>query len=787
MKISFDLKNLLKHRMVDFLILSGIIVYVWYALFPLLQTGYFADDALNVTAPADAELKGLNVFQLTWIIWYTGWFKTMGRLFPLAFYVYSAFAVLKPLIVYKSATLMVILLDIVAFGYFVKLVTDSKYLAYALMLSICTFFQFRIWYEPLLSFHFMMPLVLLEILASLILYHKFIRNNKKSYLAIAVFSYLLALLTYEISYFLCVLHVVVSLFCLSEQKTGFRLRHLWNAVKQAKFFILSTVALVILSAYFRSASIFDKGGAYTITFTPLLFLKTFYIQIIGSFPLSYFFFNRNVFNFTELVRWLQPGDLIIAGGFGYFLYRLTCRIGEKINIRCLLYLGLSLMVLPAVLISLSPKHQVTPLGAAYLQVYLQYFGAELLVAAFLLLIKRSLVSFRKKYLPRLAWLFMVFVVSCVGLINLLCNRYVVDRMDAIGHYQMVVIEKALKNGLLDDIPDSSMILTGSSWAWDRQEYYYWLLGRKFTVKGLETYLSEQFKEMSSKPVTSFQDRILTLDLRGKNVYVMKYFDYSYRDNGYLLFGRLASVSFDRVSGKTVQVNADALKLFSCGRGVFEAVQGEVVVSSTSGDPQISTDYYVIEKLPRMKLGRNFVLFDVPISGETIDFRSLVFSTRNEKLEKMPSRTSGQGGRWVRHGMELRKSAVLYRPGKWITHNDEQYLTSGWSTNEGTHRWSEGRGARIDFKLKSRRADTVMKLIIVPRMVLGPQRVRIFVNKTLVAETVFEKAGKFVAEFNSDILIPHSANSIRFVFPGAKTYKSDSRLMAVALGKVGVFY
>jgi len=440
-----------------------------------------------------------------------------------------------------------------------------------------------------------------------------------------------------------------------------------------------------------------------------------------------------------------------------------------------------------VLISLSPKHQVTPLGAAYLQVYLQYFGAELLVAAFLLLIKRSLGSFRKKYLPRLAWLFMIFVVSCVGLINLLCNRYVVDRMDAIGHYQMVVVEKALKNGLLDDIPDSSMILTGSSWAWDRQEYYYWLLGRKFTVKGLDAYLSEQFKEMSSKPVTSFQDRILTLDLRGKNVYVMKYFDYSYRDNGYLLFGRLASVSFDRVSGKTVQVNADALKLFSCGRGVFEAVQGEVVVSSTSGDPQISTDYYVIEKLPRMKLGRNFVLFDVPISGETIDFRSLVFSTRNEKLEKMPSKTSGQGGRWVRHGMELRKSAVLYRPGKWITHNDEQYLTSGWSTNEGTHRWSEGRGARIDFKLKSRRADTVMKLIIVPRMVLGPQRVRIFVNKTLVAETVFEKAGKFVAEFNSDILIPHSANSIRFVFPGAKTYKSDSRLMAVALGKVGVFY
>jgi len=787
MRILPKLNESFRRRLPDFLILSGIIVYVWYALFPLLQTGYFADDALNVTAPAEAELKGMSVLQLTWTIWYTGWFKTMGRLFPLAFYVYSAFAVLKPLIVYKSATLIVILLDIAAFGYFVKLVTDSKYFAYALMLSICTFFQFRIWYEPLLSFHFMMPLVLLEMLVSLILYYKFIRNAKKSYLAIAVFSYLLALLTYEVSYFLFVLHLAIPLFCLTGKKTEIRLRDLWYAVKQAKFFILSTVVLGVLSAYFRSLSTFDKGGAYTITFTPLLFIKTSLIQVMGAFPLIYFIYNRNIFTFPELLKRLQPGDLIIAGGFGYFLYFLTSRIREKINIRCFVSLGLPLMVLPAVLISLSPKHQVTPPGAAYLQVYLEYFGAGLLAAALLLLIKRSLGYFKKWYIQRLAWLFMIFSVSCVGLLNLLCNRYVVDRMDAIGHYQMVVVEKALKNGLVEDIPDSSTILTESSWAWDRQEYYYWLLGRKFFVKGLESYLSEKYKEISYGSTVSSQDLVLTLDLRGKNVYVVKYFNYSYRDNGYLLFGKLASVVFDRVSGKAVQINADALKLFSCGKGVFEAVQGEVMVSSISGTSQISMDYYVLERLPKIKLGKDFVLYDVPISGETIDFRSLILSTRNEKLEKMPYRIQGQGGRWVRHGMELQRTATLYRPGKWITHNNEQYLTSGWSANEGTHRWSEGRGARIDFRLKSRRADTRMKLIIVPRMVLGTQRVKIFINKTLVAEQVFDKNEKFIVEFNSNILTPYSSNSIRFVFPNAKTFRGDSRLMAVALGKVGLFY
>jgi len=57
MRVLYNLNESFRRRLPDFLILSGIIAYAWYALFPLLQTGYFADDALNVTAQADAELK----------------------------------------------------------------------------------------------------------------------------------------------------------------------------------------------------------------------------------------------------------------------------------------------------------------------------------------------------------------------------------------------------------------------------------------------------------------------------------------------------------------------------------------------------------------------------------------------------------------------------------------------------------------------------------------------------------------------------------------------------------
>jgi len=711
----------------------------------------------------------------------------MGRLFPFAFYAYSAFSVLKPLIVYKTATLFIILLDILAFGWLVKTVTRSKYLTYALILAVCVFFQFRIWYEPILSFHFMMPLVLLEILVSLRLYLRFIASGSGKSLAGAAFLYLTALLTYEISYSLCLIYPLFSLWNAGRGPGKGRLHAIGRALRQAWIFLFLSAFLALLSIYFRSSVPFDKGGAYTITFTPLLFLETFYIQIIGSFPLSYFFFNRNVFNFTELVRWLQPGDLIIAAGFGYFFYSLTARAEERVNTFRLFCLGGAFTALPALLISLSPKHQATPLGSAYLQVYLQYYGAVLLLAALVLSAGRILARFRGPYLVKTAAVLLACAVSSASLVNLLCNRYVADRMNKIGYYPMVTIEKALKNGLLEDIPDESVILTDSVSAWDRQEYYYWLLGRKFTAATAEPYLAERCKEIASHPVLGTDHSLEVIpagDLGEDGIYLVKYYSYAHRDNGCVLFGRLSSVFFDRRNGKVRMMNVDALRLFTWGNIPFEVIQGG---SGISGEERSSMEYHVIPELPRVSSGRDFVFYEVPIEGDSLEFNSLVFSTRNSRLENISPGVSFKNGRWTVTGARTGRAACFYSPGKWIFYNESQYLTAGWSAHEGTHRWSEGRGARIDFRLKSRRADTVMKLVIVPRMVLGVQQAQVYINNTKIGELVFDRSGEYSIEFNSSLLLPFASNNIRFVFPDAKTYKSDPRLMAVALGKVGLFY
>jgi len=68
----------------------------------------------------------------------------------------------------------------------------------------------------------------------------------------------------------------------------------------------------------------------------------------------------------------------------------------------------------------------------------------------------------------------------------------------------------------------------------------------------------------------------------------------------------------------------------------------------------------------------------------------------------------------------------------------------------------------------------MKLVIVPRMVLGVQQAQVYINNTKIGELVFDRSGEYSIEFNSSLLLPFASNNIRFVFPDAKTYKSAPR-------------
>ncbi|MFZ2385728.1 MAG: hypothetical protein WBE75_05950 [Candidatus Omnitrophota bacterium] len=130
---------------------------------------------------------------------------------------------------------------------------------------------------------------------------------------------------------------------------------------------------------------------------------------------------------------------------------------------------------------------------------------------------------------------------------------------------------------------------------------------------------------------------------------------------------------------------------------------------------------------------------------------------------------------------------LYLLGEWITNTDDRYLTSGWSVDEGTHRWSQGRFANIEFKLNTLKAGPVMKLVLVPKMVVGLQHVLVFVNGKKAGDMLMDAPREYLLDIDTGLLKPDAVNCITFKLPNAKHIGGDPRLLAVALGKAGLFY
>jgi len=129
---------------------------------------------------------------------------------------------------------------------------------------------------------------------------------------------------------------------------------------------------------------------------------------------------------------------------------------------------------------------------------------------------------------------------------------------------------------------------------------------------------------------------------------------------------------------------------------------------------------------------------------------------------------------------------VYSPGTWISHNDKEFLISGWSIDEETHRWNEGHSARIEFMLHELPASPSAELVIVPKMVMGWQYAEIFINGKKAGVVLFHAVKQYKIKFRTDLLRKNAANEILLRFPRPKAAKNDQRLLAVALGKLGLF-
>ena len=522
---------------------------------PMLESGYTNDDSFNSLVQGVVTLTHQNVFSYTYgQISYCANF--IGRFFPIPyFYGPIFFEYVNNLLIYKLLTLFIISLDLITFGYFIRIYTRSSGAAILGILIMPLLFQFRLYHDAILGYEFILPLIVFFTFTSLILLLYYYQNNKVDLLIASYIIYIISVLTYEISYCTLLLYLLVAYFYGRNKKLA-----IYSIIPY--IFISAILALIpiIIRLHNRIAIIGGPGGpAYAPNMDIIQCIHTLIKQTFSAFPLSYYITDPNhIFN-TQIFEFIDTDLFILAVivlGYGRLLllfYRQystdkpTRKIETGKNLLIFLAIsGLILLLAPSAMISLSPKYQSEViLGFGYLPVYMSDFGLAMIVISLIYLTYDRIKS--KKIIVLIT---VIIAITCMttGMINYIDNRNVVEHSNQNWLYPRQIIEDAMRNGLFNNVPNGSTLLVNANNTWDQPSFYSMNTGIKFKeieANGPLKYVGGGNYNPASLPEDGFLYKnkdIYQYSLRDNdNVFYLCY-DAHDREDGYVILSDVKNIS-----------------------------------------------------------------------------------------------------------------------------------------------------------------------------------------------------------------------------------------------------
>jgi hypothetical protein len=209
--------------------------------------------------------------------------------------------------------------------------------------------------------------------------------------------------------------------------------------------------------------------------------------------------------------------------------------------------GLAFLVLPNLLIALSPKQQLgVSWGTGYLPVYLSGIGFALLVVAGLMWVLGRKPSQNGALALAIV---LTILVAVVGALNLNDNRTTVEALNRARSYPEQVVSAAVTAGLMAQVPDGAWLLTNNDTQWQIPEFYRLYAGKSLArvvpVVGPGS-LDLPVLHVTGKP--SSESTSFAVDPSGPPVFYL-HVESGTRDAGYALLSRVesATVTGDRVS------------------------------------------------------------------------------------------------------------------------------------------------------------------------------------------------------------------------------------------------
>ena len=276
-------------------------------------------------------------------------------------------------------------------------------------------------------------------------------------------------------------------------------------------------------------------------------------------------------------------------------------------------------------------------GIGYIPVYIQYFGACILLIGIALYFNTLVRSSKiKKYLS----LIYAIALCILFLINLQNNRLIVEKMNQAYWYPRNILEVSGKNKLFDRVPTTSTLIMESddNLSLDYPPFIYFLTKRDiFTLnsKKILTWYKNNIKPDSSQLPISGEKYFIE---KGP-VYFFRYWS-DWDKRGYVVLSKVSDFKIDHPNSKKTPVKINNLKIFFLGNYNLDL---NVTYTSFSLDSKGNIEKKSVVTIPKnsfeniQKSGNN-VIFSVPIKLETdywIDFQSI----RLNPLPELPYPTN----------------------------------------------------------------------------------------------------------------------------------------------------
>ena len=354
------------------------------------------------------------------------------------------------LLIYKSIILLSLYIDLCLFYYLVLLITKNNRVSLFCSVVTILLFQLRVGsVDPILSFNCLLELVLLFAFLSLIFLLKYLQSNDKKFIFFSAIFYVLDLLTYEVLFPLFLLHVFTIFY--------FRKNETKRNIKTALVFISIAIIYFGICLWLRSHASDLKDSPYQLNFKLSAF-KSYFLQLYAALPLSFYSGVHRYFKIFNVSFYL----LFTATSVLFFLLINKFRCDRE-KFKPVLYLviaGVFFWIIPAVLISLSPKYQHwISFGFGYLPVYVQYYGVAIIIGFVMYLLARR--NYKRRAIGVTLRVFFAILLGFVASVTYLVNYRGVEKN--CSKYPRVVFWRAVH----DLLKNKSVIILDNS---ERMKY-----------------------------------------------------------------------------------------------------------------------------------------------------------------------------------------------------------------------------------------------------------------------------------------------------------------------------